>query len=237
MFSLENLKTATGHRILVILLLMVCLGFVPVGFSASNDTARSIKSTTNSISNPVNGGQQFPDGIINGALNPEMIPDRTAYTLLFRTLNLPQQATDLEKERASSFAESAGFTGRDNDQLLVVAQEFRKKIRRLDNQVAEIKDRNWPKPSLEIMEQLGQLQREKEIIVDELVAALPSRLGLDAQQRLHKWVNNHLKRRVKLVPSSPSAASPHHTSFHSSNTPTITFASANLSATGYSVNP
>jgi hypothetical protein len=166
-----------------------------------------------------------------------MIPDRTAYTLLFRMLNLPQQATDLEKERASSFAESAGFTGKGNDQLLAVAQEFRRKVSKLDRQVAEIKDRNWPKPGPEIMEQLGQLQREKETIVDELVAALPNRLGSDAQQTLHRWVNDHVKRGVKLVPSSPSATSPHHTSLHSSDMPTITFASSNLSATSHLASP
>ena len=237
MRSLENLKAVhTRRRMLVVLLITASLGFVPVGFSASNDTPRSIKNASSSMNQPVNRGQQFPDGIIDGAVNPEMIPDRTAYTLLFRMFNLSQQATGLEKERASSFAEDAGFIGKDNDQLLAVAREFRRKISPLDNQVAEIKDRNWPKPGPEIMEQLEQLQREKETKVDELVASLPSQLGSDAQQRLHSWVNNHVKRRVKLVPTSPSAANPHHTSFHLLNTPIITFASSNLSATSYSAN-
>ncbi len=83
------------------------------------------------------------------------------------------------------------------------------------------------------MDQLGQLQREKEITVDRLVTALPGRLGPAAQHGLQVWVEDHVKRRIKLVPSSQFPAMPHHASQHSSDTPPVTFTSFNLSAHAY----
>jgi len=91
------------------LLLTFGISFVRIGLSASNEAASARKKTTVLMNASVNKGQQFQDGNIDGALNPEMIPDRIAYTILFRVLDIAEEATDLEKERASSFAGSAGL--------------------------------------------------------------------------------------------------------------------------------
>lgn len=228
MFSLKDLKEM--RRILMISLLTFGLIFIPVGFSATNDTMSSKPNTTSSMAKPINKGQQFQKGIIDGAVNPEMIPDRIAYTLLFRVIGLAQESTDLEQERVSSFVKDTGIEGKDTDRLLAVAREFRRQVGSLDDQVAEIKDRYWPNPGPDVMDKLGQLQNEKEAIVEKLVTSLPSYLGQDAHRSLHGWVNDHIKHKIKLALAPPNAANPHHTSLHLPGTQPITLASVKMSA-------
>lgn len=153
--------------------------------------------------------QPDPPGTIDGAVNPELIPDHAAYTVVFRSLAL-REDTDFERRRATSWAQGAGLDEERADALLTAANEFQQRVSALDQQVREIKDRTWPKPSAEVMAQLTDLQRQKEEIVGEIVASLPVRLGEEGAEKLRQRVNNHVKQKMKIAPVRTSPPSQHH---------------------------
>jgi hypothetical protein len=89
-------------RMLIVLLL------IGVGLAGSNITGISNIRTKNSPITPVETkSQEDPAGTINGATNPELIPDRTAYILLFRLISNRQ--TDQEKGRALAYMRQMGL--------------------------------------------------------------------------------------------------------------------------------
>lgn len=147
--------------------------------------------------------QADPPNTIDGNVNLELIPDHIAYIMVFRSIATPQN-TDLEKRRSRAWAKSIGFNDAVIDKLLAVANEFHTRVSVLDNQVKEIKDRSWPNPSTQVMEQLADLQGQKEAIVAEIITSLPTQLGTEDTKKLRQHVNNHVKRKVKLVPSLTS---------------------------------
>lgn len=138
------------------------------------------------------GGEQLkqrehrpdPPGTINGAVNPELIPDRTAYVLLLRLL----AGRHTEEERISMKyylrQDRPNLTDDDINALLVAADEFVARVGVLDRQAKEIKDRHWPNPSAQVMETLRQMQSQKESIAD-LQPERTHRVWLRQQRRVH----------------------------------------------------
>ncbi len=197
---------------LILSQILVLPAVLPISSVASSDNDKSVRTTKMSgiLNTAVSKAQQDRPGTINGAVNPELIPNRTAYTLLFRALTAAPDIADLSRERERSFIANMGLTGRPVDDLLVAAEDFRKQVSELDRQVADIKDRNWPNPSPAVMELLAELQKEKEAIVDTLVASLPNRLGHSAELKLRDHIENNFKRKIKLGPPAPIPTTRHH---------------------------
>lgn len=131
---------------LVILLLTIVLGTVGIVIGASKGRGRYISSKA------ITAQQDTPD-TIDGAKNPEMIPDRIAYALLLRLI--ANRQTEEEKGRIRAYIRqmgigkpccgqnpSAGTKDTDVDALIAVAEEFQQHIATLDQQAKEIRDKN-----------------------------------------------------------------------------------------------
>ena len=148
-------------------------------------------------------------GTINGNDNPGLIPDHVAYTLVLRTI-ATRQRTDFEKARSRAWAKSIGLNDAAGDKLIEVANEFEARVRALDQQAKEIKDRTWPNPGDGTIAQLTTLQRKKEALVAEVTASLPVRLGQETAAKLHQHTTDHLKRKMKIAPVSANPLGKHH---------------------------
>ena len=76
----------------ILILLIVLVGFAAVLIGRDSTTARSVKAFNSSIAS----AQQKPT-IIEVATHPELIPDRAAYSVLFRLI--ANRRTPEEKSR------------------------------------------------------------------------------------------------------------------------------------------
>lgn len=176
-------------------------------------------------SKPISGGNktslkpaslatlQDGHGTIDGAKNPELIPDRTAYTLLFRLI--ANRQTDEEKNRIRAYirqmglgngecqscskAEKAQAKGddKDIDALIAAAEEFEQRVGVLDDRAVEIKH-NRLITNPERAAQLSGLQQQKEAIVDEIIASFPQHMSAVGREKMRQHVNEHVKRKVKM---------------------------------------
>lgn len=195
-------------KLLAILLLAVIIsGTIGIVTGSSKDSGVSDAPRASA-----NAAPQEPRGTIDGARNPELIPDHVAYLLMFRFIAGGQTAGTRERiepyirqiglgdQECSSCPRRRNFEDRDADinALLAAADEFQQRVGALDNQVIEIKRRNWPNPSPEVMAQLTRLQRQKEAIVMEIMASLPGRLSAEGMDRLRVHINERVKRRIKM---------------------------------------
>src|SRR2546425_3129641 len=186
-------------------LLIVSLGRTPQA---------NIHSTPPIVTNQNPAMTTIPDvpGTIDGAKNPELIPDHTAYSAIFRMLSNRHTKDEIDRVRAyvkqmglgkldcRQCPPGFGTADSDVDAFLNAAEEFHQPVQIIDKQVLEINDHMWPNPSAEVMAQLRGLQRAKEAIATELAASLPARLTPGAFQLVRRHINEYVKQRVKLVP-------------------------------------
>lgn len=193
---------------LVAVLIILCVIFVSLGRARKGDTGVIKADLTNQ--NPA-AGNDAP-GTIDGAKNPELIPDHVAYSAIFRMLS--NRHTNDEIIRMRAYVKQMGLgkqtcqpcppgfgtADSDVDALLNTAEEFYQRVQVIDNQVAEIKDRSWPNPSKEVLAQLRVLQQRKETIAVELAASLSARLTPEGLQVMRRHISAHVKQHVKLIP-------------------------------------
>jgi hypothetical protein len=171
---------------------------------ATGNTSESSRHAAKSVSA---GGEKLkqrehrpdPPGTVNGAVNPELIPDRTAYVLLLRLL--AGRHTEEEKISMKYYLrrDRPNMTDDDIDALLVAADEFVARAGVLDRQAKEIKDRHWPNPPAHVMETLRQMQSQKELIADQVISSLPGRLSGSGLRDVRAFVNERVKPRTKIT--------------------------------------
>ncbi len=155
-------------------------------------------------------GVQLPDVIADGAKQPDAIPDWVAYDILVHTITTPVTATTREKQVAANLAKEIGLGGVSTSSLQRAASNSIQEILVLDRQVAEIKDRYWPKPGNEVIEQLNDLQKQKEAILEKFVADLPIFIGADGAQILRNYIRANLKSKIKAFKEVPIERYQHH---------------------------
>lgn len=208
-------------KLLATSILAVTIGTVGIVTATSKNLRRSTKnapneSTTVAPEVSINKApQRSADelGVINGAKNPDLIPDHVAFSLLFRVISGDQSAE--AKQRMRHYVRQMGLgdqtcyacngqkppkdKGKDQeiDAFIAAADEFQQQVGVLDQQAAEIKKRGWP-PSPEAMTELTRLQQQKEAITREIVASLPRRLGTEGSNNVWKHVNERVKKKVRI---------------------------------------
>lgn len=182
------------------ILLLVALALSVLGIVLA--TSRNVTSK-NTIITPqfANSAQPALPGTIDGAKNPEMIPDHLAYSLLFDLLS--NRHTEVEKGRAKSYIRQAGIEGADVDALLAAAEDFRQRAGALDAQAATLNIRSHtehPALSQNDVAQLKQLEKQREALAEDVIASLPHRLSGDGVAKLRQHVNERVKRKTKIFP-------------------------------------
>jgi acetylornithine deacetylase/succinyl-diaminopimelate desuccinylase-like protein len=197
-------------RKLTILFVLAALGIVGIAAGVSKNTANAPKAAA-TITKQQPKPNVDPVGTINGAVNPEQIPDHVAYSLLFNLIAGRQ--TEAEQNRIRAYIRQVGLGGADVDTLITTAEEFRQRVSILDKQAAAIKDRHFfkdadgkyqPNGSTATSEertQLQQLQRQRESIVADIVASLQQRLSADGFAKARQHVNERVKHRIKIFAS------------------------------------
>jgi acetylornithine deacetylase/succinyl-diaminopimelate desuccinylase-like protein len=203
-------------KLLAVLLLTITTIVAVLTATLKSTAENNKKATTTPIASADTARQQpaDPPGTIDGAKNPELIPDSVAYTMLFRVVGGRQ--TEEERNSIRSYLRQAGFGCRactgtptaaeeaEINAVIAIADEFWQRMDVLDNQVKEIKDRTWPNPGPEVMTQLGQLQRQNEAITAEIIGSLPRRLGPASMEKLRHHINETVKRNTKTWPEPNS---------------------------------
>lgn len=197
-----------------ITLLAVAAVITAVGFSISTGTHRVASSkVSRRMQRPVPVATPPRPGIIDGAVTPELIPDDTAYALVFRVVG--GRTTPVEKGSVRAYLRQAGLgcqlcTRAPNageeaeiDAVIAVADEYWRRVGELDAQTAEIKDRAWPNPSEEDMGRLRRLDAQRKVITAQIVASLPGRLG-PAAAKLKHHIDKRVKPAVKIYPEPAS---------------------------------
>ena len=100
--------------------------------------------------------------------------------------------------------------GEDRQALLRASDEFNNEVGRLDEHAKAIKDKNWPNPTKAVLNQLTQLDNQKNAIVTAIVRRMLSRMSAEGNSRFQQHVG-HVKTRVKMSPPT-ALPTPHHTS-------------------------
>lgn len=186
---------------------------LPVAVVCALGLTTGAKLTGKSAAQPVSSGNKpreqrqtrpDPPGTIDGATNPEMIPDSTAYRLLFKVLAGRQ--TENEKIKVQHYLRQSqpGLKDEDINALLAAADEYQAHVGLLDKQAKEIKDRHWPNPAPDVMENLRRLQEQKEARVQQVIASLQHRLSADGLRSIERHIHERVKRRVKISPDAQS---------------------------------
>lgn len=154
---------------------------------------------------------QDPPGTINGALNKDLIPDQTAYSVFLR---FAAHQTQVNKQALRSYFKFNGFGDTDIDAMQIESEDFRQRIGVLDREVKQIKDKNWPSPNPSVMDKLNQLQQKKEAIVSEVISSLFVRLSPQGREQMNRLIKDRIKVRMKIFPAPPPPGGPGWTKKH-----------------------
>lgn len=139
---------------------------------------------------------KHPAGFVDGATNPALIPDNTAYTLLFRLLS--NRNTEKEKGYVQAYIKQMEIENA--DALLAVVKKFESRIGAIDRKAKKIHEQKGPNFDDQALAQLNRLQEQKEEIVADIITSLPSQMGTEDSDRLRRHVNDRVKRKIKITP-------------------------------------
>jgi hypothetical protein len=143
-----------------------------------------------------------PPGTIDGAKNPELIPDDVAYRAVLLGIAERENATDQEKARFEAKIASAGLSADDKLALLVILAAFQKQMDALNAQISEVLQRDpVPLAGTPDYQQLVDLTKDREPIFVEALSAIPARLGAEGAAKFQAYIQNQ-KRNMKYLPDT-----------------------------------
>ena len=167
-------------------------------------STRGFRGTQTQPVQPPPSAATDPPGTIDGAKNPELIPDDVACRLVLLAVAEPQDASDAQKARFRAKIGSAGLTDDDAAALLVIVGALQKQLDALNAQANQILARDpLPLAGTPDYQQLVELSKQRQPVFAEAMSALPARLSADGAARLQAYVQNQ-KRGMKYLPESPT---------------------------------
>ena len=203
-------KRASMLLLLVAVVISICLMTV-LPMNSRGSAASEPKAAVTQRESP----KGDPIGTIDGARNPELIPDHMAYMAILRML--ANRQTEEERHSIRTYVrqvmglgnqdwcrgcrESFGPGDGDIDALLAAAEEFNVGVSALDEQAMSIKDANWPNPSPEIMARLTELDLKRDVLIKQIAISLPLRLSKGGMARVQQHIAGYVKRNIKLTPA------------------------------------
>lgn len=115
-----------------------------------------------------------PPGTIDGAKNPELVPDQLAYKMMLMTLSLPPNATDRQKKRQQARLARIRLSPEDGNAVLGLAAQFRKGRASILAQVSQIHKRSFmPHPDSTDWEELKGLHNQEIQLLADTTARIP----------------------------------------------------------------
>jgi hypothetical protein len=186
-----------GPRVIHALIPLVPPPLFPVGSMANPVRAITEASSMTQLQAP----QPDMPGTIDGAKNPELIPDAIAYRLVFLAIMEPENPTEEQRARARAKISIAGLSEDDTVAFLLHLSRFHTAITGIDSLIGQIYARNpTPTPSSSDAQLLIQLGNQLEDLIAKTIADLPTQLSTDGMARLYAFVQQ-AKRSMKYVPN------------------------------------
>ena len=144
-----------------------------------------------------------PPGTIDGAENPELIPDDAAYRLVLVAIAEREDATKAETARFRAKIASAGLNEEDTEALGLILVALQKQLDALNAQAHQILAQDaLPLAGTPDYQQLVELNKKRAPVFREAMSAIPARLSLEGAAKFQAYVQNE-KRRMKYLPESP----------------------------------
>jgi hypothetical protein len=209
--SLYQMKSKAGARphgkrylpaVVLVALACIALAFATRPASPQLDSsAVQLSGAAPTQANP----QPNPPGMIDGAKNPDLIPDEAAYRVVFLAFAEREDATDDEKARYRAKICPAGLAQDDEAALFVILSTFKKETDDLQSQASAILATDpLPHPDSTDYQKLLDLDMQGRAAFGEAMSALPARLTADGVAKLDAYVKGE-KRRMKYTPDMSAA--------------------------------
>jgi hypothetical protein len=134
-------------------------------------------------------------------VNPELIPDYNAYSVVFRLLS--SYKNELERGRLTAYIEQVlRVTDKDDiEAMFSIAQEYKNRMSFVEEQADAIKEHYHPThlPFSEVdLVYLEKLDMVKEAIIGDLIKITSLQIGTKVMDLLHETIQERVKRRIKL---------------------------------------
>ncbi len=186
-------KVLRGITVIFSLCAVLAVGFATLGGGAPQADAPSAQ-TTAAVA------PQDPPGTIDGAKNPELIPDEVALRMIVLAVAEPPDATDEMKERARSKLNPIGLDEDDAIAFLALLSEFQGQAEDLDEQANAILVRApIPHTASTDYSSLVEIGRQRDQLLGNVVAAIPARLSGQGLERLMAYLPQ-AKKGMKITP-------------------------------------
>jgi hypothetical protein len=146
----------------------------------------------------------YPPGTIDGAKDPELIPDDVAYRLLFLAVAEPDHPTPEQSARARAKLRAAQLSEDDlKNIILAIASDYKRARDALDAQAQNLQ-LQFPLAHLNPRSveghELAQLAKKRDQLALDAVASLQNRLSSEGFRSLKRHIET-VKRHIKLIPS------------------------------------
>jgi hypothetical protein len=149
-----------------------------------------------------------PPGTIDGAKNPELIPDEVALRMIVLAVAEPADATEAQKERALAKLNPIGLSEEDTVAFLNLLAEFQGQADALDKQAAEVYLRApFPHPASTDYRELLELGKQKVQLLRNTVAAIPACISEEGLLKLTVYLPE-AKRGMKVLPGESASSNP-----------------------------
>ena len=141
-----------------------------------------------------------PPGTIDGAKNPELIPDEVALRMIVLAVAEPVDATEQMRERARAKLNPIGLSEDDTAAFLGLLADYQTQIDALDKQVADIYVRApIPNTASTDYKQLLELGNQKDRLTNNAVSAIPAKLSQGGFTKLLAFLPE-AKKGMKVTP-------------------------------------
>lgn len=127
--------------------------------------------------------------LVDGAKNPEKIPDETAWLMLFRSLADGPGAPG--RDVRAVFLHSAGFSNVDANVVINAANEAMARIHSMESPILNA----YPTAS----GKTEALRAQRDSILRDVVAILLQRLSPEAADKFRAHINSRVKRGVRIT--------------------------------------
>jgi hypothetical protein len=133
--------------------------------------------------------------LVDGAKNPERIPDAIAYRHLISVTAMSSEVSEKEARMRLALLRRIGLSQRDLDTYVASLNGVRERLSSLDaaQRVAA--------PAQ--LERLSELKAQREQLLDEAAARVRATLSAEGVQRVQAHIDGHVKPRVKIYGDVP----------------------------------
>lgn len=178
----------------------IALALVTRPASPQSDSTQTQATTT---SQPAAAPKTDPPGTIDGAKNPELIPDEVALRMIVLAVAESADAPPEAKARARAKLNPIGLSDEDATAVLDLLADYQSQADAVGQQEAAVLlSAPMPHPDSTAYKQLVDLGKQKNDLVTSAVAALPMKLSAEGRQKLAAFLPQ-AKRGMKIIPTPP----------------------------------